>query len=1040
MMIPFSANTTSDRRLFRRYSLSTAGILTLAIAAMPGIAHSQAAPAMMASVEDKSPATGDAAAIDTPTVDTTPQDQSATGEAPQQEITVTGSRIVRDGYDAPTPVSVISAKELQAEAPANIADFVNTLPSVRGSSTAANSNGSLSNGLAGVASVNLRNLGSQRTLVLFDGQRSVASATSGVVDVNTFPQALVERVEVVTGGASSAYGSDAVSGVINFILDKKYTGVKGSYEYGVTTYSDGPNHKFTLTAGTPFAGGKGHILVSGEYFTQKGIQSIDRDWNNAGFFQIDNPAYSDAACRDTNAATICYPARLIQGGIGTGQFTEGGLISTGPFKGVYFGQIDPATGKASVNNFAFGPSSGQWMVGGDYLIGREGHVSSATLLPSEDRKSAFGRLSYEFSPAFELYGQFAYTRYQGQSYYQQTPTTGTTIQIAPSAANGGLVNAYLPTSFLNQVNAYNANPANTTKVTTAALGTSNIGIPPQGSDNTREVFRYVVGASGDFSVLGRDWKWDAYYQKGITKTNELLTNAWNLDRMALATDAVVAPAGNASGITAGTIVCRSRLTLANANNGCVPINRIGIGGVSPEALAYVLYDGLQPLRKQTLKQDVAAFNLFTNNLVDIWAGPISLAFGGEWRQESVTGSVDPLFQPRVANGVTSGTWIYGNYLPTFGKYNVKEAYLETIVPLFNGADFNGAFRLTDYSTSGTVSTWKAGLTWQPIPDVKFRGTISRDIRAPNLGELFAPGTGRTNTVNVPLANGGQRADQFNESTVGNPALNPEVAKTYGVGAVFTPSFVPGLAFSVDYFQINLSGAINNLGAQTLVTQCYEQANATACSSISTTGGRGVTTAGLLITSIELKPTNFVGIEAKGIDFEASYRKPIGPGALTLRALVTKNISLYTDNGVDVPTEAAGQNSGSLPDWTYRLTAGYDVGPWGFQLVGRGVSGGVYDNSYIVCSTDCPVSTVANRTVNRNDIAGAIYLDLQINHEFEVAGAKTTAFLSIKNLLDTDPVLVGNGPTGNNTPAYPQTNRNLYDVLGRVFRVGFRFDF
>jgi outer membrane receptor protein involved in Fe transport len=1035
MTIPFSVSTHSDRRSVRRYSLSTTGILALAIAVQPAIAAPQAALVQIASVDDK-PAAPEVAMLD-PSVQAS---ADAEAETPQEEITVTGSRIVRDGYDAPTPVSVISGKELQAEAPANVADFVNTLPSVRGSSTAANSNGSLSNGLAGVASVNLRSLGSQRTLVLFDGQRSVAAATSGVVDVNTFPQALIERVEVVTGGASSAYGSDAVSGVINFILDKKYTGIKGSYEFGVTTYGDGPNHKFTLTGGTPFAGGNGHILLSGEYFTQKGIQSIDRDWNASGFFQIDNPAYVAASCTDASAATICYPSRLIQGGIGTGQFTPGGLISTGPFKGVYFGQIDPATAKATTNNFVFGPSNGQWMVGGDYLIGREGHVSSATLQPSEDRKSAFGRVSYEFSPAIEIYAQAAYSRYQGQSYYQQTPTTGVTIQVAPSATNGGLINAYLPASFVAAVNAYNANPANTTKVSTVALGTSNAGIPPQGSDNTREVFRYVVGASGGFGLFDREWRWDAYYQKGITKSNELLTNAWNINRMALATDAVVAPAGNASGIAAGTIVCRSRLTLANVNNGCVPINRIGVGGITPEALKYVLYEGLQPLRTQTLKQDVAAFNFSTNNLFEVWAGPVSLAFGGEWRKESVTGNVDPLFQPQVANGVTTGTWIYGNYLPTFGKYNVKEAYLETIVPIFKGMDFNGAFRLTDYSTSGSVSTWKAGLTWQVIDDFKLRGTISRDIRAPNLGELFAPGTGRTNTVNVPLAGGGQRADQFNESTVGNPALNPEVAKTYGAGVVFSPSFVPGLAFSVDYFQIKLSGAINNLTAQTLVTQCYEQSNAAACSAISTTGGRGVTTAGLLITSIELKPTNFVSIEAKGIDFEASYRHPIGAGSLTLRALATKNISLYTNNGVDVPTEAAGQNSGSLPDWNYRLSAGYDVGPWGFQLVGRGVSGGVYDNSYIVCDTNCPASTVANRTVNTNDIAGAFYLDLQINHSFEIAGAKTEAFLSIKNLLDTDPVLVGNGPTGNNTPAYPQTNRNLYDVLGRVFRMGVRFAF
>jgi outer membrane receptor protein involved in Fe transport len=1035
MTILFSASTTSDRRLFRRHSLSTAGILALAIAAHPAIATAQTAPVAMASLDDKAPAPETAAP------EPTLEDQSADGAAPSEEITVTGSRIVRDGYNAPTPVSVISSKELQTEAPANVTDFVNTLPSVRGSSTAANSNGSLSNGLAGVASVNLRNLGAQRTLVLFDGQRSVASATSGVVDVNTFPQALIERVEVVTGGASSAYGSDAVSGVINFILDKKYTGLKGSYDYGVTTYGDGENHKFTLTAGAPFAGGKGHILVSGEYFTQKGIQSIDRNWNDSGFFQIDNPAYSEAACKDASAATICYPARLIQSAIGTSQFTPGGLISAGPFRGTYFGAIDPTTGRATTGNLVFGPTNGQWMVGGDFLLTREGHVGSATLLPSEDRKSGFGRVSYEFSPAIEIYAQAAYSRYQGQSYYQQTPTTGTVIQVAPTAANGGLINAYLPASFVNAVNAYNANPANATKVSTIALGTSNIGIPPQGSDNTREVFRYVVGANGGFGLFGRDWDWDAYYQKGITKTNELLTNAWNLDRMALATDAVVAPAGNASGIAAGTIVCRSRLTLANVNNGCVPINRIGVGGITPEALNYIMYGGLQPLRKQTLKQDVAAFNFRTNNLFDIWAGPISLAFGGEYRKESVSGSVDPLFQPRVANGVTSGTWIYGNYLPTFGTYNVKEAYLETVIPLFKGADFNGAFRLTDYSTSGTVSTWKAGLTWQMIDDIKLRGTISRDIRAPNLGELFAPGTGRTNTVNVPLGGGAQRADQFNESTVGNPNLDPEVAKTYGIGAILTPSFLPGLALSVDYFQIKLSGAINTISAQTLVTQCYEQNNAAACAAISTTGGRGVTSPNTLaITSIELKPTNFVSIESKGVDFEASYRHPVGPGSMTLRALVTRNISLYTNNGVDVPTEAAGQNSGSLPDWTYRVSAGYDLGPWGFQLVGRGVSGGVYDNSYIVCSTDCPLSTVANRTVNRNDIAGAFYVDLQINREFEIAGAKTTAFLSIKNLFDTDPVLVGNGPTGNNTPAYPQTNRSLYDVLGRVFRVGVRFGF
>jgi iron complex outermembrane receptor protein len=957
-----------------------------------------------------------------------PSEVDATGP----EITVTGSRIVRDGYDAPTPVSVISTKELKAEAPANISDFVNTLPAVRGSGTAASTNGSLSNGAAGINSVNLRNLGPARTLVLFDGQRSVASTTTGSVDVNTFPQALIQRVEVVTGGASSAYGSDAVSGVVNFILDKSFTGFKSEYEYGITTYGDGPNHKFSATGGASFADGKGHILLSGEYFTQEGIQSIDRDWNDTGFFLINNPAYSTAVggnCRAPTGyvagtpITGCGPEYLISANTGTGQFTPGGLISTGPLRGTYFGSINPATGKASVNQLNFGTTSGQWMLGGDLDITTAGHRGSATLLPSEKRASGFGRLSWEFSPAIQVFVQGAYSHYNGQSYYQQTPTTGVTIQRD---------NAFLPDSVRAAMV--------TNNLTSVQIGTSNIFLPPQGSDNTRDVLRIVTGGSGAFSTGSLDWQWDAYYQFGQTKTEELLTNAWHIQRMAAATDAVVAAAGNVGGYAAGTIVCRINVdtNTANDDRSCVPLNRIGTNGASQAAIDYVLYNGLQPLRRQTLKQQVAALNFSTNNLFDLPAGPISLAFGGEWRREEVTGSVDPLFRPIVAGGVTTGTWIYGNYLPTFGAYTVKEGFVETIIPVIKGLDLNGAARLTDYSTSGSVVTWKGGVTWQLIDDLKIRGTISRDIRAPNLSELFAPGTGRTNTVNVPQPNGTVAANQFNESTVGNPALVPEEALTYGIGAVVTPSFVPGLAFSVDYYRIDLSGAIDSLVAQTLVDQCYLQSIATACSAISTTGGRGVTTPGLAVTSIEIKPTNFVSVKTSGIDVEASYRREIGPGNVTLRALVSRAFELKTDNGVTLATDGAGQNTGGLPDWTYRFSAGYDMqNGLSVQGIARGVSGGVYNNNYIVCTTSCPVSTADRRTVNTNDIPGAFFFDLNLNYSFEISKAKAEMFLSIRNITDRDPVLVGNGPTGNNTPAYPQTNRALNDVLGRVFRMGFR---
>ncbi len=968
-------------------------------------------------------------------ISTPPRDSAAQlpvtpsdGDKDGSEIVVTGSRIVRDGYSAPTPVSVISTKELRAEVPANISDFVNTLPAVRGSGTASNSNGSLSNGAAGINSVNLRNLGANRTLVLFDGQRSVASTTTGQVDVNTFPQSLIQRVEVVTGGASSAYGSDAVSGVVNFILNKRFTGLELSAENGITTYGDAPNYKVALTAGHAFLDGKLHVTLAGEYFKQIGVTTIARDWNDSGFFTVNNPTYSAAAggnCAKPAGYVAgtpiagCTPEYFVTSGAGTGQFTPGGLVSTGPLRGTYFGAVDPATGKASVHQLTFGQTSGQWMIGGDYNTTSASHRSSASLQPSEVRKSSFGRLSYEVTPGIEVYGQFAYNQYRGQSFYQQTPTTGVSISVN---------NPYLPDSVRAQMVANN--------LSTIAIGTSNVDLGQQGSDNTRDVYRYVGGVDGAFHVLGSDWKYDAYYQFGMTKTTEKLTNAWNLARLALATDAVAAPAGNALGVAAGTPVCRSSLTAPT--NGCVPINRLGTGVASAAAINYVMYGGQQPTRLQRLTEKVAAASIRTNSLFRLPAGPVGFAFGAEYREEAVSGFVDPLFQPVVANGVTSGTWIYGNYLATTGKYNVKEAFAELLVPLFKGADFNGAVRVTDYSTSGTVVTWKAGATYQMIRDIKVRGTVSRDIRAPNLQELFASGTGRTNTVNRPTATGGVATDQFNESTVGNSALKPEIAMTYGAGVVLTPRFLPGFAFSADYYNINLKGAISSLVAQTLVDQCYTGGQQLACSFISTTGGRGVVTPGLAITSIEIKPTNFVSIKTQGIDFEGSYRHELGAGAVSLRALASYAIGLKTNNGVAAITDDAGQNTGGLTKWTYRFTAGYDFrSGFGAELVARGVSPGVYNNNYIVCSTNCPASTSDYHTVNTNRIPGAFYFDLNANYTIKSHGSQFELFLSVKNLFDKDPVLVAIGPTGNNTPAYPQTNRSLYDVLGRVYRVGVR---
>ena len=914
-------------------------------------------------------------------------------------ITVTGSRIARTGYDAPTPVSVVTEAELKAEPQANIGDFVNTLPSVRGSQTSSTNSGSLSNGQAGIATVNLRSLGSQRTLVLIDGQRSVASSPVGLVDTQTVPQGLIKGVEVVTGGASSAYGSDAVAGVINFSLNRDFKGFRAEYEFGITAYGDTPNHTFRITSGFDFADGRGKVLLAGDYFTQNGVDTYDRPWQQQGFFQIDNPAFVQGNGQ---------PERLVQGGIGTYQFTPGGIINSGPLRGTYFGAIN--NGQASLNQFTYGPNRGQWMVGGDYLISREGHVNTNSLSPDEERGNIFGRLSFEVSPAFVPFVQYSYSGYNGRSFYQQTPSVGITIQRD---------NAFLPTALVNQMVALN--------LTNISLGTSNNGFPAAGSNNTREVYRLVAGADGEFEIGKGSWKYAAYYQAGIARTNELLTNTWLNSRVTLAQDAVRAPAGNSAGIAAGTIVCRSTLTAPT--NGCVPLNRIGIGGVTQAAIDYVFNNGQQPQRFQTLRQDVAALTFSTNDLFETWAGPVSFAFGGEYRRERVDGSVDPQFNTG---------WLYGNYLVTRGSYDVKEAFAETVVPLAKGLDFNGAVRRTDYSTSGGVTTWKAGVTWQVIDDFKLRVVRSRDIRAPNLNELFAPGTARTNTVNVAQPGGGQRTDQFLEQTTGNTALKPEVAMTWGIGGVLTPSFLPGFAASVDYFDINLSGSIGTLAAQTITTLCIEQNRADICPFITF---NGPVSPASVITGIKLVPFNFANVKVRGIDLEASYRFDMGAGKGTLRALASHYIDNILNNGVDVPEDIAGKNQGDgVPAWNYRLTANYDIDNWSLNLVGRGFSSGVYNNNFFECTTGCPVSTPANRTINTNRIAGQWYIDASVTKKVTLGGSKVDLFLYVRNLLNTDPVRVGNGPTGNNTPAYPQVNRGLSDVLGRVYRMGVRFEY
>ena len=912
-----------------------------------------------------------------------PAAADAPADAKGADIVVTGSRVARNGYQMPTPVTVIGSEEIKAAAPSNVADFVNDIPSVVGSATPATSNGSISAGTAGVNALNLRGIGANRTLVLLDGQRSVGSTLNGTVDVNTFPQGLIKSVEIVTGGASAAYGSDAVSGVVNFILDKDFTGLKGSVETGVTTYGDDADWRISLTAGTRFAGGRGRVLLNGEVADREGIFGVPRDWNNNGWYLINNPDYTPG-----NG----LPERLVTAHAGLSNATPGGIITNTPLRGTYFGR------GGAVGQFNYGNTRDPWMIGGDWQSVQVNNQQS--LHADERRQGIFGRLSYEFSEALEVFAQGSWNRDASLGW--------TGVQFNQGNVVIRSDNAFLPADIRAKLAAL--------KIAQFNLGTTNADLPIRKTDNDRTVKRLVLGGKGKFDLVGRDFKWDGYYQKGVTDTHEVARDISNNARLALAQDAVFRPGTN-------EIVCRS--TLTDPGNGCVPFNRMGIAVNSQAALDYVLGN---PARRQQFTQDVAAANL-SFDAFKVWGGPVGIALGAEHRTEGVSGEVEEQYR--------SG-WFVGNYLPTFGKYSVTEGYVEALVPLIKGVELNGAVRGTNYSTSGYVTTWKAGATVSPIPDIRFRVTRSRDIRAPNLQELFTAGTSRTNVLTDPFNNNANT--QFLEKTTGNPGLVPEVADTLGFGAVVQPRLIPGLGFSVDYYDIKIKDAIGAVSAQTIVDRCFE-GNEAYCAAIT----RGTAPGGAsVITQVNVSPFNFAQQRARGLDLEASYRirladlVPTWDGTLNLRFMGTRYLENYVNNGIDPATDSVGQNFGDgPPKFLYRLQATYHGGNTIINLTGRGISAGTYDNSFVECESSCPVSTITHRTINNNHIPGAFYLDASITHTVNTGKVETEFFFNVTNLLNKDPAIVAWGPAGS---AYgnPSTNAGLYDFLGRVFRVGARF--
>lgn len=880
------------------------------------------------------------------------------------EIVVTGSRIQQAGFTAPTPVTVLGNEQLVRAAPSTLAEGLRQLPALTNMSGPQRNSGTT---MGSQSFLNLRSLGATRTLTLLDGRRVVATNLTGSVDLNLLPAGIVQRIEVVTGGASAAYGSDAVAGVVNFILDRQFTGLKGEVSAGIAQEGDNEELRATLSAGTSFAGGRGHLLLSGEYYSNEGIATGAREWARQGWGFINNPNAPPTLTLQRNVLTVGTHGGMITGGSGGSaadnaffrgiQFLPGGVVA--PYD---FGQFTTATQQ----------------VGGDGVPTELIQEINRPL----DRGSVFGRASFDVTNDITLYAEGLYGNSSStvdNSWNRHQTANPITIRQD---------NAYLPTSIRDEMVARGV-----TSLTMLRFS-SERGMAKTQVDS--ETYRGVAGVDANFRGLTLN----AYYQYGRTVQDNATLNSEIVPRFTQAVDAVLDPGS-------GQIVCRS--TLTNPNDGCVPFNVLGVGSPSEAALNYTRGTSWS---HAVIEQDVAAINL-AGPLFDGWAGPISFAIGGEYRTERARITTDEISP--------TGAFLFGNPTPWSGRYHVKEAYAELVVPVLRDVplvrelDLNAAARITDYSTSGAVETWKVGLSYRPFDDLRFRATRSRDIRAPNLSELFQAGRLNISSVDDP-ANGNIRVIGIPTLNTGNPDLTPEIADTLTFGAIYTPSWLPGFNLSVDYYDIEIADAIGAIGAQTAVDQCFAGV-AAACAVV-------VRDANNNIIRFNAFPINLASAKVNGVDIEASYRRDVGPGTLNLRALAAYIGKQEQTTPGATPIDRAGEvGISNFPHWQGVAQASYDTDRFGGYLQMRYVGGGRYD------------VTRGPEVIDLQDISAQAYLDGQISYRPDFGDRSVELFLNVRNILDKGPPVA---PAAGNVPV--AANVTLHDSFGRLFRVGARFRF
>jgi iron complex outermembrane receptor protein len=970
--------------------------------------------------------TGDATAVPVPAqaeaiVESTPatpapaqSGAAVPAQGTMQSVVVSASRIDRAGYSAPTPTTTIGAATLEQRAIVNVGDLLNEVPAFRASSTPAA--GGIGNN--GSILADLRGLTPVRTMVLLNRARLPKTIypdarTSGTTDLGIIPTGMLRNVDVVTGGASAAYGSDAVAGVVNMVVDEKMEGIKATVQGGQTRYHDARDGFLSLAGGTDFAGGKGHIVAGGEYDHNGGtdVFNTTRAWGADSWDLLAVP----------NPRPAGVPANLLSAHALFTTITPGGLVSQvssnpAALRGLHF--VQGANGTTTAP-FDYGQYPGvQFMAGGTNALNYQ------QLRAKGVRVNFLSHINYELSDQVTLYVE---------PLFAKVHSTNIGAQRRDGGGTGPALNLKSDNYYLNNA----LTPAQRSLLTPSGLSIGFMGndFGPGVIDTWSTTARLLAGVRGKF---GGSWKWDAFVQSGRSVADQEITNINNNANFLRAIDAVqVTPANvGTSGLALGSVVCRSSLT--TPGNSCSPVNILGKASGSDAAYAYIFGTATS----QTISKLQEASLSLQGEPASTWAGPISIGTGLDFRKESLESNVDAISQAGGWSARTPAT------LP-YSSYNVKEVYGEAIVPLAKNMwlakslDFNGAVRRTDYTTSGAVTTWKGGLSWEPTADFRLRGTRSRDIRAPNLGELYTP-----TTPAIPLPTVRDPRAAFNNSYItqgtagGNPNLRPEISNTTTFGVVFQPSYLKRLSISADYYRIDIKEAIGTTSAQTVVDSCLAggvlNPASPYCSQITFAGND---TARGAITKVASNSANVASFRTHGVDLQLSYSQPMKAlnenlaGTLNLNLQSTRVFEFWTSTDVSAlfpnGINRAGQTGAGfggpagLPKWSTNAQLSYKLQKLVVNAQVRNISRGHYNNAFIGPDQAGYSPTLSN-SINNNVIPSMSYVNLGVSYDF---GSKDRRelFVTVDNLFDR-------------TPPLPANSNAYYDLMGRTFRAGLRVSF